>query len=286
MYSLYHQHLGPGATLAECVRLERNLLEKILSRRPVHYLSEALNYSILAEKHELYLISPHATCPTLNEKHYERTYRLSLGSETATSSEIRNKILSSATSEVCPYCGTNKATEIDHFLPKEYFFKFSVLSCNLVPSCHSCNHTKGFKYGHSYETQFFHPYFDKIFNTDWARCEVSFKGRLSVNYLPDPELPVPIIKRLENYLLGVGVQTTWRSKAATFLSGNRERFRSILIFKDEEELQKQVNKMLEDAKEEEVGINNWKRSLLNSLLKNDEFFTIRGIETIPGMVRY
>ena len=250
------------------------------------YLSDALNYSVLAEGRKLYLIPPHVTCPTLSEEHYNHTYKLSLGSENATSSKIRNQILSSATSEVCPYCGVNRATEIDHFLPKEFFFKFSILSYNLVPICHPCNHAKGRKYGSSYETQFFHPYFDKVFNSDWARCEISLNSKLSLNYFPDRNIPAPIFERLENYLKGVGVQTTWRSKAATFLAGNRERFINILFRKDEYELKNEIYRMLEDAKLEEVGINNWKRPLLDALLKNDDFFTVRGIEVIPGMVRH
>ena len=45
---------------------------------------------------------------------------------------------------LCQYCGlTYGPSEFDHYLPKESFPEFSVLSLNLVPCCGECNGLKG-----------------------------------------------------------------------------------------------------------------------------------------------
>ena len=41
----------------------------------------------------------------------------------------------------CAYCRCNRATTLDHLKPKSK--GGSSLRSNLVPACHSCNHTKG-----------------------------------------------------------------------------------------------------------------------------------------------
>jgi len=45
---------------------------------------------------------------------------------------------------LCQYCGLNYGpSEFDHYLPKESFPEYSVLSLNLVPCCGRCNGLKG-----------------------------------------------------------------------------------------------------------------------------------------------
>ena len=53
--------------------------------------------------------------------------------------------------KTCPYCNRNYIficdegkirPEIDHFLPKSYYPYFSMSYFNLIPCCHTCNHTK------------------------------------------------------------------------------------------------------------------------------------------------
>lgn len=66
----------------------------------------------------------------------------------------------------CPFCGeSGTPNTLDHFLPKDVYPEFSVLSKNLIPACDICqdaNH-KGTKVlNNNNERYFVHPYFDDI----------------------------------------------------------------------------------------------------------------------------
>ncbi|SDA25273.1 hypothetical protein SAMN03159355_03109 [Pseudomonas sp. NFPP10] len=65
-----------------------------------------------------------------------------------------NKLLS------CPMCGGEGPRTIDHYLPKEWYPEFAVLSYNLIPSCGTCNSKRG-SYNHPQQPHpVLHPYFD------------------------------------------------------------------------------------------------------------------------------
>lgn len=61
----------------------------------------------------------------------------------------------------CPYCTLVQVQTLDHYLPKEDFPEFAVLTKNLVPSCRDCN-TSGKKYEEDGRRALIHPYFDDI----------------------------------------------------------------------------------------------------------------------------
>ena len=43
---------------------------------------------------------------------------------------------------ICPICGIDTYDEWDHYVPRELMPEYSVLTSNLIPLCHDCNHTK------------------------------------------------------------------------------------------------------------------------------------------------
>lgn len=61
----------------------------------------------------------------------------------------------------CPYCTVNSVETLDHYLPKEHYPEFSILTLNLVPSCTRCNRPRPFKTQRG-ERSLVHPYFDAI----------------------------------------------------------------------------------------------------------------------------
>ncbi|WP_413711679.1 hypothetical protein [Rhizobium sp. Rhizsp82] len=68
----------------------------------------------------------------------------------------------------CPVCGSGGTGDLDHYLPRETFAEFSILSLNLVPACKYCNSDgKGRTYRGSGSERFIHPYFDT-----WASNEI------------------------------------------------------------------------------------------------------------------
>ena len=95
---------------------------------------------------------------------------------------IYDEIMNEANEE-CPFCGgIGVPNNLDHFLPKTYFPQYSLLPCNLVPSCENCNMgAKGQAYATTPENQFIHPYLDKdhLFSKQWiyASFKISQKDK-------------------------------------------------------------------------------------------------------------
>lgn len=87
---------------------------------------------------------------------------------------IYDQILASA-KQKCPYCsGVGRPRNLDHYLPKAHFPKYSILPINLVPCCRDCNmDAKADQIIHKYTDQLLHPYLDKsyFFNEQWIHVE-------------------------------------------------------------------------------------------------------------------
>ena len=60
----------------------------------------------------------------------------------------------------CPMCGGKGPRTIDHYLPKDWYPEFAVLSYNLVPSCGTCNSKRGSYNRPQQPHPVLHPYFD------------------------------------------------------------------------------------------------------------------------------
>ncbi|QCG68121.2 hypothetical protein [Pseudomonas veronii] len=60
----------------------------------------------------------------------------------------------------CPMCGGDGPRTIEHYLPKECYPEYSVLSYNLIPSCGTCNAKRGSYNKYLQWPSLLHPYFD------------------------------------------------------------------------------------------------------------------------------
>lgn len=63
---------------------------------------------------------------------------------------------------ICPICGMNECTEMDHYIPISVMQEYSVHLTNLIPLCHYCNHQKLDKWldDNTGERLIFNAYFD------------------------------------------------------------------------------------------------------------------------------
>lgn len=79
--------------------------------------------------------------------------------------------LMAAANEKCPFCGgIGRPRNLDHYLPKTLYPKFSILPVNLIPSCRDCNmEGKGDAYPSNESEQVLQPYLDhdRYFNEQW-----------------------------------------------------------------------------------------------------------------------
>ena len=90
----------------------------------------------------------------------------------------------------CPYCYLQvQPYEIDHYLPRNQYPEFSILTLNLVPACPECN--SRFK-GKIYKIEdnlraFIHPYYDvSIMKKCFLNCSLTVEENLlSISYFID-----------------------------------------------------------------------------------------------------
>ena len=281
MYPLYKKYIDANSTVSACISRGRSDLEKALKLDRTDFESAKKEYLRCADGGKIFDILPHVEKLPFSRVAYEDIYKKSLGSERATEREIRFSILELAIAGKCPYCGANFVTDVDHFLPVSKFFRFSALTYNLVPSCHPCNKKKLSKYGSCAKNSFFHPYFDNFDHLDWAVCNVELAGRLRIVYTTNPSTDPDLTLRIDHFLKEVGISRTWTTHASHFLITKRAKFIDILNSKGPDSLRLYLKKCLEDAEEEEIARNNWKSSLISSLLCNTTFFTLEGLDVIP-----
>lgn len=76
----------------------------------------------------------------------------------------------------CPYCTIVQVQTLDHYLSKDEFPEFAVLTKNLVPSCHTCNRPgKRHRDAGSGRRVLVHPYFDDVETTGLWVAKLRFE---------------------------------------------------------------------------------------------------------------
>lgn len=94
---------------------------------------------------------------------------------------------------LCPYCSTarNECRDLDHYIPRQLFPEFSIMSNNLIFSCSKCNQDyKKTNFLDSNGNRFFlNPYFDKCLDEEILKCEISVnKLNLNIKFSINEEL--------------------------------------------------------------------------------------------------
>jgi 5-methylcytosine-specific restriction endonuclease McrA len=73
----------------------------------------------------------------------------------------------------CPMCGSPTTGSLDHYLPRNAYPEFSIMTSNLVPACSHCNSgVKGNTYRGTTPERFIHPYFDAFTNVPLWQVEL------------------------------------------------------------------------------------------------------------------
>lgn len=76
---------------------------------------------------------------------------------------------------VCPFCGTGKLEEVDHYIPKEHYPEFTLFPLNLIPICNKCNKKKSDKFiDGSKGRMFINFYTDDMDNVDFLSVTITF----------------------------------------------------------------------------------------------------------------
>lgn len=190
--------------------------------------------------------------------------------------------------ELCPVCGIDPVTELDHHLPKATFAPLAIHTRNLVPMCHLCNHTKLAGFGEDGDG-FLHPYYDLLPDIDFLQATVNIAdGALVVSFAIDiaAALPAGFADRLTGQMQSLELESRYQQEVNTYISSHA----AALHLAHRGAGQVGVQRMLRLQMRYETTAfhrNHWRPALLRALCGHDEFTTggfAVVLPILPGML--
>jgi hypothetical protein len=174
--------------------------------------------------------------------------------------------------DLCPVCGIDPVTELDHHLPQSAFKPLAIHTRNLVPMCHLCNHAKlaGFDVDGS---GFLHPYYEVLPDLDFLQATIDLTdGALVVTFAIDIEAALPdgYADRLTSQMEALDLDARYQREVNTYISSHA----AALHLGYRAEGQAGVQKMLRLQTRYETNTfhrNHWRPALLRALLAHDGF---------------
>lgn len=181
----------------------------------------------------------------------------------------------------CAYCGLSENKYMDHFLPKENFPEFSILSYNLIPSCSYCNEKKSEKFLDSNNNrEFFNPYFDDVISTCFIICNINcYEEKIEYTIKTSAELKsFPVI---DNHICNIDLVDRYAKQMAEKISS---RLNDLRIELEEYSNAADKAKLVMERKLKRVievrGINSLEAIMLKAILNNALLFDINYLKKL------
>lgn len=171
-------------------------------------------------------------------------------------------ILNHAKNDLCPYCGVQTVTTLDHYLPKHEYPTLVVAPMNLIPCCMNCNHIKLNGIPASCDGAPIHSYLDVIPNAPWLHVKLG-EHLEATYYVECPTTWDPLLsRRLENHVDKFKLKRLYRNQAAVEISNSCFLWNKALEISEE-----MLFCLLRTTREsiEDNGENYWKAALYRSL---------------------
>ena len=177
---------------------------------------------------------------------------------------------------VCPYCGVNRASTLDHYLPKSHYSSLALDPANLVPGCRECNHAKGDSNPDGHDA-FVHPYFDRL-EGRWLKAEVVETNPTSVLYSADPPASwsAELALRVTNHFKRLRLAALFGSNAAQEISGISVRLAELHSVGSAEAVREDLSGRARSWESHDP--NGWQAALFNAL-KDSSWFCNEGVAT-------
>lgn len=150
--------------LEECLYHCSKIRKEKFINTEEHIVEDSKNYNLLAKQHKLDEVIKNKVVG-FSEGDLKKLYEDKMG-KTAVHNPYREKMLLDPKNRICPYCGMNQVSTLDHILPKAQYENLSITPTNLVPSCGFCNNIKGELIPTKY-SQPVNLYFDDISSFRW-----------------------------------------------------------------------------------------------------------------------
>ncbi|MCK2024360.1 HNH endonuclease [Microbacterium sp. kSW2-24] len=152
-----------------------------------------------------------------------------------------DRLVASATFELCSYCQYGHAKTLDHFVPQSIIGGLAVEPWNLVPACHQCNHKLGDYVATESTTELFHPFFESV-ESRWLYARVIEKGSGALEFFAAPaaDLEEDERARISNQFKTLGLAFLFSSVSGKDIAEARESLRGTPPRPDDEEAEREA----------------------------------------------
>lgn len=179
--------------------------------------------------------------------------------------------MAAAPGGVCPLCGVQIVSTLDHYLPKSKYPALAVTPSNLIPACYDCNFGKGKTNPSTEEEVPLNPYFDNSDDEIWLKVQFSLvDGAFIPNYMvvkPDKWTDL-LFHRTQFHVKLYNLQNLYAVHAVDEISNCKLRWSKVLQNCGIRGLQ---DYLIEDCQSREnVSLNSWQSALYRGLVENIE----------------
>jgi len=189
--------------------------------------------------------------------------------------------------DLCPSCGIDTVSELDHFLPRSEFKPLAIYSRNLVPICHDCNHIKLAGFGEQTEGELalIHAYFDQLPNVHFLEAKINIsEGGLVATFqvMADVDLADGISDRLAYQIKTLELNERYEKEINTYVMSHATGVHLEHARAGKSGVQKFLRTQAR-IEEKKLYSNHWRPTLLRALSRHDDFMDggFVGIFNIP-----
>ncbi|RJL03428.1 HNH endonuclease [Paracoccus aestuarii] len=282
MHSLPVPNLTFSEIYAACVARIREPGRSALVAETEDISSYVERYVTLAETNDLFTLVPHVEVGNSTRAAHVATYEGHVANKKSDLRRYYNSIKSVKKTYRCPFCGWAQIKQVDHFVPKQIYFRLSVVPQNLVPICSDCNKAKGEYHGETKERALFHPYYDPIPTGAWLSAEISVGASVAVTYSIDRAAVDQLSgHRLDNQFRKLEIFEAYEDLASHHLVSLRDSLLAVVEDSGVVVLYSHIEGLRDQALTEAGGVQtNWKVTLYNAMLGCNEFMTSEGISLL------
>lgn len=184
MRHIQRQNIDLAGLYLQCVTQKKDaaMRQRFQVAQPA-VIESAIEYAQLGQTMNVYqFIQPMVPVGGATRDDMVKLYETTLARKGGAGRWAYDAILGGAPLGICPFCGQNPVSTLDHYLPKESRWALAITPDNLIPACRDCNYWKGYACPQEENTQPFHPYFDPVGNNQWLFASVERTAGLWVRF--------------------------------------------------------------------------------------------------------
>lgn len=246
-----------------------NSYRDIKKRTALNSFTEAVKDDSIQYKslipHTIQHFVPHSIPQNCSPDDFSRLYNDKFAKKNSIGREYYNRILSAPIHGVCPICGVQRVTTLDHYLPKSKYPSLVVTPLNLIPTCRDCNLGKNDYDFNSPSQAPLHPYLDDLTDAAWLQANIDAKQVVLFYVDPPASWPAMQKERLEKHLALYNLYALYGMHAAEEICTHLALWKQLY----ETDPNSLIGYIAQERKSYEmIELNSWRSALYRSLEKN------------------